>query len=364
MSISHHNRTTLGEKTAGFTLIELVVVVVIIGILVAAALATYSLYIQREAVIKTKDNVSIAFNAIAAFRNEYGYYPCPASGTDPFAIATDCSGTPATDTISSGGVRIGVVPLTAQAPDGTSVQIAASNGIIDGYRRRLTYAVTEEMAIDEDRYNAAAGNGRITIVQSEDPTTTISSATDYIVFSNGEDGRGAYGVNGGGLYKDCNTAALDGENCNGDAIFADNALSPRSFTGDDSNYDDFFVASTSDAREETIVALARYHNLGHGVPGAGCSVIYGPIHCRIRVGPPSRPTWEEDDASTHSGGGGSGQMRIRCNSGRALILSSHASGVTSHGVPGTEYLVGCVGRSGNPRFIDLNELRHDAGHAP
>ncbi|MFA5591717.1 MAG: prepilin-type N-terminal cleavage/methylation domain-containing protein [Micavibrio sp.] len=227
----------------GFSLIELSVVLVIIGLLMAGIISAYSLHLKRQQIVTTKDNLTAAIEAVEAFRAANGYYPCPASGTEPSLIATNCAaaapaGTKTATTASGQTVRIGVVPISARNKDGNMTQILRGEQVVDGFRNRLAYAVIETMATTPEAYNSA-GNGSIIIKNSNNMSgEPFNETARFIIFSHGPDGAGAYTANGA-LRAPCNMAATDGENCNDDAVFADSGAGARSFTGNNSNFDDF-----------------------------------------------------------------------------------------------------------------------------
>lgn len=234
-------------KQAGFTLVELCVVMVLAGILVTAALMAYRVEMERRTIDTTKKNITTAHNAIAAFQRDNGYYPCPASGTDPAGRAGDCSNIAGSGfkRVSIGGqtLRIGTMPISAPDKDGNTVQFLSGDQALDGYRRRLTYAVLENHAVDPARFSAA-GKGKITILDANSTDSPpISTTSYYAVFSAGPDGAGAY-TYAGVEYAPCNTDTTDSENCDNDAVFADSLVGARSLASGANYFDDFFAGQT------------------------------------------------------------------------------------------------------------------------
>ncbi len=84
------------SPNAGFSLIELAITMVIVGILIAVGASSYSIWQQQKHYKEAKEKVdSIAF-AVQAFVSTNGYYPCPSSltaarGTAGYGTQTDCS---------------------------------------------------------------------------------------------------------------------------------------------------------------------------------------------------------------------------------------------------------------------------------
>lgn len=368
-----------GQK--GFSLIEISVVMVIAGLILAGFLMAYSVHLERQRLIGSKTSVEEAVKAIAAFQAKYGYYPCPASREDSLAVATDCSAGAAAGTVSvdpGGGrprIRIGVMPLSAEVPstDGSgteAVQVAASSHITDAYKKRLAYAVVERMAIDRPTYSATP-DGSIRVVRPEGGPDITESAR-YIVFSHGADGRGAYTLDGV-LHETCNVNALDGENCNDDAVFSGYMDAPRSFTRDDNNYDDLIGEAINPSPAGTLNAMmgvtagavwasAGFSSLGEyrrgyqvildpdylaaldtarasaapivydnaAVKANYCRHIFGDIRCDLRL---------KSSSIRHVGGGGvpqhmigdhhgvSPEILISCGSGGIVVVSTSGRAV-------------------------------------
>ncbi|MFA5592821.1 MAG: prepilin-type N-terminal cleavage/methylation domain-containing protein [Micavibrio sp.] len=275
----------INSKSKGFSLIELSVVLVLIGLLMAGAVSAFSLHLKRQQVVATKSNLTAAIDAIAAFRDKNGYYPCPASGTATPPVATDCAaatapaGTATASTATGQRVRIGVVPVSAPNKDGNMVQILRGEQAVDGFKNRLAYAVVQTMATTPEAYKTA-GAGSIVIKDSNNLSgAPLHEEAAFIVFSHGPDGAGAYTASGA-LNAPCNTSSIDGENCNGDAIFADNSLGPRSLTGGNDNYDDFVGTAALTQTENTagvitgtvfLTGPATHAGGGAGVSAGGIS---------------------------------------------------------------------------------------------
>lgn len=234
------------SKNSGFTLIELSMVMIIIGLLAVAGLQAYGLYSKRQQIETTSDNIKAVQAALQKYQDDHGFYPCPADPTDKLGHATNCAdpappGIKVVTAANGQKVRIGAVPLVDL--DRTT-KIASAWQAQDGWKHRLTYAVTESMAINEMLFHA--GNGGITVKEGDNGADTVSNV-NIVVLSHGEDGAGAY-TSDGVLVSACPTNSKDAENCNGDDIF----LSAKRSYALGTNYnDDYIDFNTATAVETT-----------------------------------------------------------------------------------------------------------------
>ena len=69
----------------GFILIELAIIMIVIGVLIAAAIPFYNAYIQREAPLNTQKRMLVIENALSNFIQTRFRLPCPA---DPIPAST------------------------------------------------------------------------------------------------------------------------------------------------------------------------------------------------------------------------------------------------------------------------------------
>jgi|GEM_PF-1806537 len=238
------------SKRSRFTLIELCIVLIISGLLLAAMIAIYSQYQKRLQITQTQDHLVIAEQSLQSFYQKYGFYPCPARLNAPpndpaFGRAQDC------DTMA-GTVIAGAFPVTAPNPDylpacaGSTdpvacplstrneyISLISFSDTLDGWNNRLTYAVTRSMAIDKNHFSI---NDAALILNNLDNSTSTNEP--FLILSHGPDGNGAY-TRAGTLSQPCPPAgtAQDSENCNNNAVY--NLTDNRSLAAGAVRFDDF-----------------------------------------------------------------------------------------------------------------------------
>jgi prepilin-type N-terminal cleavage/methylation domain-containing protein len=235
---------------SGFSLIEVSIALIVIGLLIVPLIVVYNQYIMARQVTMTKSAVSIVNSALVKYVAKYGHYPFPsdpgvAEGTPGFGLPVAdvgitvawpaCTATattvcqtninaynpiltnPACPNLAvDRGVLIGAVPFAA-----LGIPYRAT---LDGYGGRLTYAVTRTLAY-QSQYNEVCG--ALEVLNSAGisiyavPATTQRS--HFIVVSHGQDRAGAFGLGGiKGTACNTNINSTDFENCNNDARFRNN----------------------------------------------------------------------------------------------------------------------------------------------
>lgn len=115
-------------RHAGFTLMEVVIVMVIIGILTAIAIPSYTAYIQRSNRSEARGQLLMVAQWMERFRNENSRYDDPANPNNPPAIPVllQCSpsnltgvGTCRNYTIAVAAATAGTYALTATPVGGS-----------------------------------------------------------------------------------------------------------------------------------------------------------------------------------------------------------------------------------------------------
>lgn len=250
---------SMKKSCRGFTLIEMAVVIMIVGLLVASLTPLYGLYQKQQEMDKTQINVTVAISAIGTFRSIYGRYPCPASLTadrnaDNYGHE-DCTSArtinPGASTPDEGiwVERSRRAPIDFMYPKNTPVKTEAPRVLVgalpfrnlnldekqgyDSYDHRIMYIVTENLTCDE--CFTADGGGIDIIDESGDSILSDTGVAHFLVMSYGKNSEGAYAKNG----QEFNCAVgIESENCN----FDDNANPDATYT--------LSINSTADTADE------------------------------------------------------------------------------------------------------------------
>ena len=242
------------ERIRGFTLIELAIVLAISGMVLAAGVGLYRLYLHQQDMSDTYDNIQTIDNSLLKYLDAVKHYPCPADrglpSTDPNYGVANCAAAIAMGTCNpSGGlcvaggrdtgrdgipgpdaVLIGAVPFKTIVQD-----INAANGSatlddvnmersLDSWGHQFTYAVPLALT-DATKFNAALG--AISVVMEDHITSLVTPAdsAQFVIVSHGADGIGGFTPNGI-LSAPCASAPpYEQENCNNDAKFMGALLS-------------------------------------------------------------------------------------------------------------------------------------------
>ncbi len=137
-----------GAKQYGFTLAEVAVVVLIVGLLLGGLLGTYSTQIDLSRTAETKKTLETARDALIGFATANGRLPCPATATsNGVEVGTGgvagVGGVCQVGTAAGGGQPgLGFVPAATLALTPTDSQ----GYLIDSWGSRIRYAVTNSIA--------------------------------------------------------------------------------------------------------------------------------------------------------------------------------------------------------------------------
>ena len=255
-----HTMINKMSDTKGFSLIEMAVVLVVLGLVISFMITGIHQWRKNEAVEENKESISEALVAISDFRASYGRYPCPARanatvndadyGRESRDAATgNCLAvangvwlaTSNRTTLANRDVFIGVLPFRQMNLD--------ERFTFDAYHGRMTYAVTGLLANDDTYANNLGG---ITIVNADsvaasdsllkDATTGLDADTAHFALINHNiDGDGAITREGNAQPCPANTT-LQHENCNRDSVFRADEVS--------STFDDIVNYQIADSIEQ------------------------------------------------------------------------------------------------------------------
>jgi prepilin-type N-terminal cleavage/methylation domain-containing protein len=218
-------RLAANHLARGFTLIEIAIVIVVIGLLVGGGLTAISPVIQSARLTETKQKMATVDSAVLGYIITNGCLPCPAArniGGTPTGLSNDGAeqavGTPcATDGTCLGGAdAAGLVPWVTLG--------LSRDDVTDGFGRMFTFAVDGELTNgtnDMQRTNGTfpaltAPNIVIQDLTAGAPVDFTYNSLAYVLVSHGPDG--SFGETPGAtlianLY---NTPANEGQNENGD----------------------------------------------------------------------------------------------------------------------------------------------------
>lgn len=245
-----------GTPESGFSILEMSLVLMITGMIIAAAAQYYTLYLRQSKDDVSYENTMAIKSAIAEFYTDRGRYPCP---TDPSLPTTDanygkemCPGRNVSG-IAVPNIAVGAcwgqlcrvqadrsIDLNGDSvPDPQTVLIGAfpienikrdmiadpsdtdfTNGVdmmpvdvdfpatqtLDGWRNKFIYAVTESMT-DPLTYNNNLG--AVTIIDEFDnPLVFPEDSAHYAIVSMGENGRGSYNSSGNLVGDSCDPGTV------------------------------------------------------------------------------------------------------------------------------------------------------------
>ncbi len=225
---------------AGFSLVEMALVLVILGIIGGMGLPLLTAHIKRSALTKTREHQEYALNAIAAFVERHHRFPCPA---DPKLTGAD----------------YGLEPMVRKCPGPKAEGLLpwrslgiSENFAKDGFKRWMTYVVDSNLADKEHEGHSQTIPGRQITLRNEqgfpvlvDPSTQNPNFVALILISHGESGVGA--LIGG---------------AQGAKITSETASSPKR-----ENFDGNFVFIESPLTDDILRWESRDHFLKHYVRG-------------------------------------------------------------------------------------------------
>lgn len=249
------------KSESGYTLVEIAVVMMVVGIIVAPAIGLYNLYQKQVRIDQTQDAVEEAWNALMGFRAMYGRYPCPAPmdavpgdveyGYEFLDAAGDCDSaagrvelaTSARTTLPNTDIFIGNLPFRQMNLPEELVQ--------DGYLGRLTYAVTG-VQTDPDTYEP--NNGGIDIVDYAGLSAIEpANSAHVVILSHGRNNAGGINPEGNVIGLCTDSSIVEQENCDYDQTFR--------YSQNREDFDDLIFFGTSNEVRQWQVSATNNQNI-------------------------------------------------------------------------------------------------------
>lgn len=170
-----HLQTQSRKMQVGFTLVELAVAVVIIGILTSMGMALMNVQLANSAISATKQNQETIKDALIWYLRTNKRLPCPAPNINGLATQTT---PPACDTY------FGFVPY---------VELGLPRSVaLDGWDNFFSYSVTPAWTSATTFHTEAEPDIQIKTRESSDaPETNLGKAVVAVI---------SYGINGSGAY--------------------------------------------------------------------------------------------------------------------------------------------------------------------
>jgi len=212
-----HDSQSLSRE-AGFSLIELAIVLVILGMIAGMSLPLLTAHITRTAFHKTRSNQEYVVNALAAFMEKNKRFPCP--------------GEPQKE-----GAKFGLAQESCFMEKAKGIIPFKTLGISevyahDGFKRLMTYVVEPDLT-KRHRSHQEEVSGSI-IIQNEEgfPVIPAPKKTEknpnyiaFVLISHGESGGGAYlGKGKIGKITHSSMSAHKQENSDDNFVFVESSL--------------------------------------------------------------------------------------------------------------------------------------------
>lgn len=174
--------TSLRNDQNGFTLVEISIVLVIVGLLLAGLLPTISSQIEVRNISDTRKQLNDIQQALIGFAVINGRLPCPAPGN---AV--------------TGTITAGVEAANCASPNNGGVLPWVTLGVneTDAWGRRFTYRVTPAFATNSPSPFQLSTVGIISVGTTPALTdTSVASNIPAVIVSHGKNGLGAFTSNG------------------------------------------------------------------------------------------------------------------------------------------------------------------------
>lgn len=227
--MTERRRMSTLKPRAGFTLIELAIVLTIVGLLLAAFLRFYEIIDQKRRIETTREHLQELRTSLIYYVLTHNRLPCPASalkttGSDKEedSCAPDATGPP--EGVSSHSIVLegraerdaaldiwtGVVPARDLQLDPLLAQ--------DGWGNLFSYAVSRNLTLPGGMHGNPVPAGHISVVDENGANLLEKPATGrYIIISHGPSGGGAWTRDG--KQRPCPEGTLAAKNCGNEGAF-------------------------------------------------------------------------------------------------------------------------------------------------
>ena len=185
------NPIYLEKKNRGFSLLELSVVLVIIGIIVGGTVAIGITQVEAAREAQTRQKMTIIEDALLNYRRLNNRLPCPNSYSLP-----ETDNTYGFETGNAGACAGNLLPADSSARGALPVKALnlPADFMVDGWGEKLSYIVTinatANSAFKTGSLNTMQTNGSIVIKDTS--TNNITTGAVYAVVSHGKNGYGGY----------------------------------------------------------------------------------------------------------------------------------------------------------------------------
>lgn len=232
------------QISAGFTLIEICMVMLIVGLLMSAQFSYYRIQMEKERMKSTNDALAVLQLSLNNYHDRHARFPCPATPSqDPnapdFEREADCDMSEASRLVQTlhgphGDAVIGHVPVRSLGlPDRYAR---------DGWGSNILYAVDLGHASKKESRLLGNNNGDQSVMDIVDATgrSVTDFPVEYLLVSPGANRMG--GLSADGRFSSCLDGSVEEENCDGDAVFVRDRYSEASGP----HYNDDFLVHNRD----------------------------------------------------------------------------------------------------------------------
>lgn len=203
------------SRTQGFTLIEIAIVLVVIGLLLSGGLLAIAPVLQSSRVTETNSKLDLLEDALILHAIVNGCLPCPATGTVLSETGT------AGQAVDDAAYNTGCADNNCAAAQGVvpwqNLGISEAEAT-DGFGYRISYAVDNTVVL-ANGMDRTGGYPAGTLSVNNTAAVSLTTAAAYVLISHGDDNSLAFATGSGAQTIDPNGSANQLENANADTTF-------------------------------------------------------------------------------------------------------------------------------------------------